>query len=281
MVLFSRVFLPFLLLSYIVIETYLKLQQSSLCHAVGCKLAGELLRFDSIYLNYLGMVGVSILIILGALSQKIKLFEKLFFVSLYSAIVFESVLLSYQFFVNPELCIFCMGIFSSLLIIAIVSNLKNFFLVIPIGAVVVALGILNIPTNEALITNDGKYLIQSPICSHCKKVKSYFRENHIKYNAIESSNTNAKMMLKSMGINTIPVLIIKEKSQIHIIKGDRDIIAHFEMAKEPDIKEVISTSTPNQSSMMDYTDTFSAVSDEGCTIEITEATPCADDNVSK
>ncbi len=281
MVLFSRVFLPFLLLVYISIETYLKLQHSSLCQAVGCKLAGELLKFDSLYLNYMGVLGVSILIIFGALSYKIKLFEKLFFVSLYSAVAFESVILSYQFFVNPELCIFCLGIFSSLVIIAIVSNLKNFFLILPIGAIIVALGILNIPTNEALITNDGKYLIQSPICSHCKKVKKYFKENHIKYNAIESSNTNAKMMLKSMGINTIPVLIIKDKSQMNIIKGDRDIIAYFDGAKEPDIKDVIDTSTPNQSSVMDYTDTFSVTSDKGCSIEITKEAPCADDNVSE
>ncbi|MFK5977060.1 MAG: glutaredoxin domain-containing protein [Sulfurovum sp.] len=281
MLLFSRVFLPFLLLSYISTETYLKLQHSSLCDAVGCKLAGELLKFDALYLNYMGIVGVSILIILGFLSRKIVIFEKLFFISLYSAIAFESVIISYQFFVNPELCVFCLGIFSSLLIIAIVSNIKNLFLILPIGAIIVALGILNIPTNEVLITSDGKYLIQSPICSHCKKVKKYFKENHIAYNAIESSNTNAKMMLKSMGINTIPILIIKEKSHINIIKGDRDIIAHFESTKEPDIKEVINTSIPNQSRVMDYTDTFSAVLDEGCTIEITKATPCADDNATE
>ncbi len=77
---FSRVFLPLLLLGYIGTETYLKLQHSSLCGAVGCKLAGELLKFDAIYLNYFGLVSVFFLIILGYLSLKNRFYEALFFI---------------------------------------------------------------------------------------------------------------------------------------------------------------------------------------------------------
>ncbi len=284
MLLFSRVFLPFLLLFYISIETYLKLQHSSLCEAIGCKLAGELLKFDSIYLNYMGIVGVSILIIFGFLSRKIVLFEKLFFVSLYSAIAFESVILSYQFLVNPEVCVFCLGIFSSLIIIAIVSNIKNLFLVLPIAtivvAIMVALSILSIPTNKTLITSNGNYLIQSPTCSHCKKVKKYFKEHSVKYEAIASTDVNAKALLKSIGITTIPVLIIKNGTEINIIKGDRDIIAHFDIPKEKSIEDIMDISTPQQSRVIDYTDTFALTSDEGCSIEITQKSPCSDDNSS-
>ena len=67
---FSRVFLPFLLFVYIAIETYLKIQHTSLCGEVGCALAGELLRFDHIYLNYFGLAGVLSLIITGYRSLK-------------------------------------------------------------------------------------------------------------------------------------------------------------------------------------------------------------------
>ena len=279
MLIFSRVFLPLLLLIYISIETYLKLQHSSLCGAVGCKLAGELLKFDSLYLNYIGVVGVTLLIIFGALSRSVLFFEKLFFVGLYSAIAFESVILSYQYMVNPELCIFCLGIFSSLLIIALFSNIRNFFLLLlPIGAIIMALSILNIPANKSLLSSDGNYLIQSPICSHCKKVKKYFADNSIDYIAIPSKDTNARVLLKSLNINTIPVLIIQKGSHRDIIKGDRDIIAHFDTPKEPDIKDILDISTPNQSSVIDYSDTFSVTSDEGCTIDINPTSPCANSN---
>lgn len=281
MLLFSRVFLPFLLLSYISIETYLKLQHSSLCVAVGCKLAGELLKFDAIYLNYMGIVSLSILIIFGYLSRKIVLFETLFFTLLYSAIAFESVILSYQFWVNPELCIFCLSIFSSLVIIALVANIYRFFMVLlPIGAIMMALSILSIPTNEALLSKDGNYLIQSPTCSHCKKVKKYFAENSIEYIAIASTNTNARLLLKSLNITTIPVLIISKGSNRSIIKGDRDIIAHFKPTEN--IVEIPSLdSVPNQSKVNDFSDTFAVTSDEGCSLDITEASPCANDNASK
>ena len=108
MAFFSRVFSPFFLLGYIAIETYLKLKNTSLCGEVGCKLAGELLRFNPMYLNYLGMIAVLTLLILGYLSLKSKKVEKLFFIVLYSALAFETTIITYQFIANPEPCIFCL-----------------------------------------------------------------------------------------------------------------------------------------------------------------------------
>ena len=127
---FARIFLPFLLLLYIGVETYLKLQHTSLCGEVGCKLAGELLKFDPLYLNYFGIAGLLLLILLGSLSLKNKFFEVLFFMGLYGAIAFEATIISYQFMANPEPCIFCLSIFSSLLIIALFSQVKSFAVVL-------------------------------------------------------------------------------------------------------------------------------------------------------
>jgi len=96
-------------------------------------LAGELLRFNPIYLNYLGLAAVSALTIVGFLSLKNTLMEKLFFLILYGAIAFEATILGYQFLVNPEPCLFCMGIFSSLLLIGLVSHFKNFLTLVQCG----------------------------------------------------------------------------------------------------------------------------------------------------
>ena len=168
---FSRVFLPFLLLIYIGVETYLKLQHTSLCGEVGCKLAGELLRFNALYLNYLGLAAVFTLIFLGYRSLKSTFFETLFFMVLYAAIAFETTILSYQ----PEPCLFCLGIWSSLLLIALFSHIKNFAIVIAFTvAILLALGTLTISKNKAFVSVPGFYLIQSETCTHCKKVKKYF-----------------------------------------------------------------------------------------------------------
>lgn len=283
---FSRVFLPFLLLGYIALETYLKTQNTSLCGEVGCKLAGELLKFDPIYLHYFGLVSVFILVILGARSIKSTFFEMLYFMMLYAAIAFEATILGYQFLTNPELCIFCLGVFSSLLIIALFSHAKNFIIILAaVLAVYIALNTLAIPKNKAYVTLPGNYLIQSDSCAHCKKVKSYFKDNNISYTPIQASEVNARGFLKFVDIKSIPVLVIKEPSGISLLKGDQTIIAHFETKKESthespqeDQERIVQ---PTQSIPMNLSSDFlSAGGDDGCTLSVVEEVACDDNNTA-
>lgn len=279
---FSRVFLPFLLFGYIALETYLKFQNTSLCGEVGCKLAGELLKFDPIYLHYFGLLSVFVLIILGARSMTSTFFETLYFMALYAAIAFEATILGYQFLANPEPCIFCLGIFSSLLVIALFSHPKNFIILLaPILAVYIALNTLAIPKNKAYVTQPGNYLIQSDTCAHCKKVKAYFKDNNISYTSIQAKEVNARGFLKFVDINSIPVLIMKENSGITLLKGDQKIIAHFEAEKEPGKSVEISQDTIPESTqnapLTLSSDFLSAGGDDGCTLSVVEEVSC-DDN---
>lgn len=279
---FSRVFLPFLLLSYIGIETYLKLQHTSLCGEVGCKLAGELLRFDYMYLNYFGLAGVLSLILLGYRSLKNSFFETLFFILLYSAIAFEATIISYQFIANPEPCIFCLSIFSSLLVIALFTQVKHFSIVIAaVFSILVGLSVLTIPQNRSFITTPGLYLIQSDTCSHCKKVKAYFAEHHMDYTSISSKEVNARGFLKFVDINSIPVLVIKSPSGISILKGDKKIIEHFETQAQKVVVTPEIILEPVQSSALVLSSSFlGAGQDAGCALTITEIPSCEEDNTT-
>lgn len=279
---FSRVFLPFLLLIYIGIETYLKLQDSSLCEEVGCKLAGELLKFNPMYLNYFGFISVLALLFLGYRSLKNTFFETLFFVVLYAAIAFEATILSYQFIVNPEACLFCLGVFSSLLLIALFNHGKHFYIVIVVVlSILLGLSTLAIPQNKSFITSPGNYLIQSETCSHCKKVKKYFAENHIEYIPIPSKEINAKAFLKFVDIHSIPVLVIKEASGMKLLKGDKKIISHFETQNKEDVPTAEILSSPAQSSTLELSSDFlSAGRNDGCALTITETPSCEDDNTT-
>lgn len=277
MKLLSRVLLPLLLLIYIAVETYMKLHHTSLCEATGCKLAGELLRFNPIYLNYLGLVAVSLLVIVGFLSLKKPLFEKLFFTILYGAIAFEATILGYQFLVNPEPCIFCMGIFSSLLLIGILSHPKNFILVGSVAlAIFVALNTLAFPKNQSFITANGSYLIHSEGCPHCTKVKNYFKKEGIKYTPISVREASARSFLKFAGISSIPVLITKDSTSITLLVGDHDIIDAYKKEKEKTaVPPSSNTVESTQSSALGLpTDLFNATSEPGCAITITETPEC-------
>jgi len=291
MQLLARVFLPFLLLAYIATETYLKLQHTSLCGEVGCKLAGELLNFDPMYLNYFGLAGVLMLILLGFLSLKSKFYESLFFVGLYSAIAFEATILSYQFIANPEPCIFCLGIFSSLLLIALVSAWKHFAITLAtVLAIFVGLNTLAVTKNKAFITDSGNYLIQSDSCPHCKKVKSYLAEHNIPYIPISTQEASARSFLKFVGTTSIPVLVMKEKYETVLLTGDKKIIAHFEENKSavtPAKTQEKTTDNPDQSSSLDLgigglsSDFLTAgASDEGCAITITKTPDCTETNTT-
>lgn len=280
MAFFSRVFLPLLLFIYIAVETYLKLSHSSLCDATGCKLAGELLKFNPLYLNYLGLAAVFSLIILGFLSLKNTLMEKLFFVVLYGAVAFEATILGYQYLVNPEPCIFCLGIFSSLLLIGLLSQTKNFILLATVAlSVFIGLSTLAINQNKAYITKDGLYLIQSDSCVHCKKVKKFFKEENITYTPISVSEVNARSFLKFVDISSIPVAVIKNKNTIKIIKGAKGIIVHYtqdEISKKTEVVPAQESSALGLPS-----DIFSATSEPGCAIAITETPACEDENKSQ
>ncbi len=280
MAFFSRVFLPFLLFVYIATETYLKLQHTSLCGEVGCKLAGELLRFNPLYLNYLGIGAVITLVLLGYLSLKSKLVEKLFFIVLYSAIAFETTIITYQFISNPEPCIFCIGIFSTLLFIALLSYSRRFTGVLAvILSIIFGLNTLAINENKSYAISDGLYLIQSNSCGHCKKVKQYLKEHKIAYTPISIHTANAKSFLKFVNISSIPVAIIKNEKEITLIKGDKGIIAHFNNSTPS--KKISTIPTKQLSNIVLSSEIFSIPEEAGCAISITETPTCEDANTSQ
>jgi len=279
---FARVFLPFLLFVYIGIETYLRLQHTSLCGEVGCALAGELLRFDHIYLNYFGLAGVLSLIITGYRSLKSSVFETLFFILLYSGIAFETTIISYQFIANPEPCLYCLSVFSSLLVIALFSQIKHFAVVLAtVLFIFLGLNTLTIPQNRSFVTDPGLYLIQSETCGHCKKVKKYFSEHHIEYTPISAKEINARGFLKFVDISTIPVLIINEASGITILKGDRKIIAYFDAQNKEEVLKDEGETAPVQSTALGFSSDFlGAGGDAGCALTITDTPSCTDDNAT-
>jgi glutaredoxin len=227
--------LPLLFFIYNAGEIYLKLNHSSLCESTGCKLADGLLKYDSIYLNWAGALGALIIMIIGWIAYKKSSYRRFFFLVVFIALLFETIMLGYQYFASPSMCKFCMGVYGFLLSILLFSARSYFVVAIPaVLALLVALSSLKIPNTAPEIVADGTYLIQSPTCPHCKKVKKYLKEQSIKFKKLEINKAKSQNFITFLGYHTIPMLIIKEGNHIEVINGDEDIISHYESSGTDD-----------------------------------------------
>ena len=72
----SFIYLPLLFTIYVTVEAVLKLFHSTLCASTGCLLADSLLRFDSIYLNFIGVADALIVLLIGILSLNKKVVNR-------------------------------------------------------------------------------------------------------------------------------------------------------------------------------------------------------------
>ena len=263
---FARILMPSLLMIYIAAESWMKLQHSSLCSATGCKLAASLLNFDAIYLDYLGFVAAMSILITGILSLRSAIFELLFYIVLYTAIAFESVMIAYQFFANPEICLFCLGVYAMLLLTALLSERRYFMMALPaIIALFAAMSTLSIPKNDALVKGDGIYLIHSPKCPHCRRVKEYFSKEHIRYRAIGISDPNARSMTSTLGIGEIPIALVVKGEKIEILRGERAIMERFESGAEAAEEEATQS-----------VDIYANPQEEGCSISPLQSSSCSE-----
>lgn len=236
----SFIYLPIIFFLYIAIETLLKSIGSTLCESDGCALADALLRFDSLYLNYIGLIDAIAILGAGWLSYKRYINEKFFYLVLFASLAFESIMIGYQFFVSPEMCKFCMGVYAFLIVMVVLSLYKRLIIIIPvIVSIWVSLSFLAIPKTEAFVIKDGNYLIQSQTCSHCKKVKEYLKENNIEFTKLSIEDVEAKNFVTFLNFKSIPILITKEGKSVQVINGDKNIIESFSKPEVSIVEETI------------------------------------------
>jgi glutaredoxin len=267
----SFIYLPILFFIYVTVEAVLKLFHSTLCESTGCLLADSLLRFDSIYLNFIGVFDALAILMVGILTFNKKITEKLFFVVLISSLFFETIMLGYQYFASPEMCKFCMGVYTFLLIMTLLSSKKYFIMVVPaVIALITSLSFLAIPKSAPFVIKNGNYLIQSITCPHCKKVKEYFKEHQIEFTKLTIDDIEARNFATFLNFKTIPILIIKDGKNINIINGDKNIIEFFDKKKGGLVEEatVIEESAvvgeEESSSIVNLLSSDEDEADEGC-----------------
>lgn len=240
---------------------------SSFCPNDGCSIIEGLTIITPIYLNILGLLFFqTVFWSLGYQKNKSKCDFDPIGLALISGLAFEAVLVSYQVFVVKTLCVYCLFIFTLVLLLNLLYGLRQiaagamilaavilpFAILIfsPIGALsksyslkTAAYGLksCSAPTKEV-------YLFFSTNCSHCRNVIKVLNNcnscslylnpiedvSDIDFHGLEKISTFApemnRLVLSVMGIESIPVLVVKSAEGYLFIKGEKPIIDYIQHA---------------------------------------------------
>jgi uncharacterized membrane protein len=240
---------------------------SSYCPNSGCRVVEDLTAISPLFLNLAGFFFFQC-VFWGVRYQKnnSKLPLNLLGALLTSGLVFDSVLLAYQIFVAHTFCGYCLLIFVFVLTLNLLYGKRQ--LVAGIATLIVTLLSFSVLTflptgvfsqNEPLKTasygvkscsNPTKeiYLLFSSACPYCENVLQTLGNcnscdlylnpiDHIdslEYMELELnpefSPVVNRMVLGVMGIDTVPVLVVKSAEGYRFIKGEKKIVNYVSHA---------------------------------------------------
>ncbi len=237
------------------------------CLNQGCKIVENLITIPPIYFNLVGFFYFQTVCWLFFLARrKGNLFIDLSRLFLLTGVAVESVLIAYQIYVADALCAYCLILFSIVLLLNALAGWKQFIAGISMlsGVILISSMLSYGPTallSKQQTINSGTYgtrtcvnpqkelyLFFSADCPHCKNVIQALESCsscNFHFNPIEklenfdlkgTKRTASydpqlnKLLLKLLGIDSIPVLLEKNQSGFSIIKGEKQIIHYIQQA---------------------------------------------------
>jgi glutaredoxin len=200
------------------------------CTTDGCAVVKTIVKIDSILLYVAASIFFVALLLINNI-EKLSIFKKHLDLLFFSGLVFETIMFFNALFVHDAFCKECAKMVSLLFIIGFIIDYKK--MIFPL-AVVSAIFLLN-PIVESTPLTEQRTIISKKDCPHCEKAKKFLKENNISFS--EVNYKNASSILEAFNINTVPILIIKNDTEIKIIKGDVNIINSVKEVPEKNIEE--------------------------------------------
>jgi uncharacterized membrane protein len=237
------------------------------CLNHGCKIVENLITIPPLYFNLVGFFYFQTICWLFVLARrKGNLLIDLSRLFLLTGVAVESVLIAYQIYVAEALCAYCLILFSIVFLLNALAGWKQLIAGISMLSGVIIISSLLSYGPTALLSkqqtiNSGTYgtrtcvnprkelyLFFSADCPHCKNViqaldgcsSCDFHFNPIeKLDNFELKGTKRtasydpelnKLLLKLLGIDSIPVLLEKNQSGFSIIKGEKQIVHYIQQA---------------------------------------------------
>ena len=281
---------------------YSWLTGSSFCPNDGCSIVEGLTSVPPLYINALGLAFFLLIILLaGPPKKEPPSGTSLLSLVLLAGLAFEAALFSYQMLVARIFCSYCLTILALVLAMNLLYGIRQFITGMAVfAAVVISYAVLSfLPAGADSRTYSLKnaaygkrscssptkeiYLVFSADCPHCKNVLDTLNNCNscdLYLNPIEKitsldlpelelnpgfSPEINRLVLKVLGIDSVPVLLAKDTEGYHIIRGENKIINYISQACFTQ-NEVLYLDKLLQSTKKDFT----AFTEEGseCSVEI-------------
>jgi glutaredoxin len=240
---YKKIFLAVSVLATIFVLTEIVMQSfgKSICQTEGCKVVAQYVRYGDISILLIGLLTFSLLTVLSILDLYVNKPNAGSFINLVLivSLACEGFFTGYQAFSIHTPCLFCLIIFAFMVVLSIIRLLAGereiiagllslaavfsmLYLVLPAGAPV------DLPATDHFI------LFFSKDCKHCAEVIQNLDEKKIEVKHVEVTAYSA--FLKSMGIDTVPTLMVNVPSQKLFITG-KDAILRYLLACTPQENE--------------------------------------------
>lgn len=221
----TNYYLPLFMSIVVALTISLSIFDIQICPSNGCNIVGNFLNIDQIVLNILGVIFFTSLIIF---SNKPKLINFI----LFYAFLFETFLIGYQVFILQTICLYCLGIYSSLIILMILrSKLDDVFACII--TIVIAFNIVKfVPLNDTVTPKESVLFYGSTSCEHCNQAKKLLKEKNINYQFKNIDDVENIYLLKQLHIKTIPTLVVSSKNNKQVLIGFDEIKKYYEKSKQ-------------------------------------------------
>jgi len=239
-------------------------QGTPFCLNEGCKIVGKLTKVSPLVFDAAGLIFFQV-VYWGLRSARGEMRRLPQFVKtlLLAALAVEAVLIGFQYLVAQTFCAYCLGILACIVLLNLLLGLRQ---IVPGVLIFAATGLaffsldLNqstpgkqaftagvFATRPGLSTYPEQYLFFSSTCAHCEKVIASLKNNTratISFNPIDQVKTIDlpniartasyspavnKALLTSLGIDEIPVLMIRTLDGWTIRRGEAAILASLSL----------------------------------------------------
>jgi hypothetical protein len=236
----KKIFLAMSSLAAIFVLTEIIMQMSgkSICQTEGCKVVAQHVRYGDISILLIGLVTFSLLAVLSYLELYRKNANAGPFINLVLivSLACEGFFTGYQAFSIHTPCLYCLIILAIMVVLGIIRLLTGqpeviagflslaavfsmLYLVLPAGVPV------DLPANDRFI------LFFSKDCKYCAEVMRNIDEKKITVKHLDVSEYSA--FLKSMGIDTVPTLMVNAPNQKLFITGKDAILGYLLSCTSP------------------------------------------------
>lgn len=260
----------------------LLLGDSGICLNDGCKIVDSLIKVSPILFNLAGFIFFQIIFWWFKFLEKEGLSLSLARWVLLGALAAEGVLVSFQHFVVNIYCSYCLIVFGLVVLLNILAGVRQIVSGIAVFlAMLIAFSCLQfagaggdlvtrmdegtfarLPGQEDRI---ARYLFFSSTCSHCEEVIKGLADVDcaVSLNPVDSvddiviagaqktDNYNSALnsrLLKSLGINQVPTLLVKSHSEYRILTGTDAIEEYFETYQKNECVQEQQNQLPEQNS---------------------------------